>query len=166
MSRQARERDRGAFLGDAADGGWTPSVRVSVRFEPADERIAGILRIAVGAEVCVRDRLMSADGLPVQLAVSRLPREITSGTAVENVETGPGGAYARLEDAGYRLTEFEETVGARMPTTDERSLLRLAPGTPVITVVRVAHSADRPVEVNDMLLSADRYQLHYHLPAD
>ena len=166
LSRAARERDEGAFLGDAAQEGFTPSSSVKIRFEPADERTASYLDIPEGTEVTVRDRIMRADGLPVQLAVSRLPREITQGTAIEHVETGAGGAYARLEEAGHTLTSFAEYVRARMPVSEERSVLQLDPGVPVLTVTRVAFSGDRPVEMNDITMSADRYELAYEWPAD
>lgn len=167
LSRAARERNRGAFLADAAARGFTPSTSVKIRFEEADERTAGYLAIDVGAEITVRDRVMRADGLVVQLAVSRLPRELTRGTAIEEVNTGPGGAYARLEEAGHQLGSFVEHVGARMPTPDEASLLQLAHGVPVVTVTRVAYSVDgTPLEMNDMVLAADRYELSYEWPAD
>jgi GntR family transcriptional regulator len=161
-----RDEDRGAFLGDAAAAGFRPEVSVRVRFETADRRVAGLLGIDEGTEITVRDRVMRADGLPVQLAVSRLPRELTRDTAIEDIDTGSGGVYARLEETGRKLDHFDETVAARMPTQEERTLLHLAPGTPVITVTRVAHTNDRPVEVNDMVLAADRYQLSYRFPAE
>lgn len=167
LSREARERNRGAFLADAAARGFTPSTSVKIRFEQADERTAAHLAIDEGAEVTVRDRVMRADGLVVQLAVSRLPRDLTRGTAIEQVDTGKGGAYARLEEAGHQLGSFIEHVGARMPTPDEGTLLQLADGVPVITVTRVAYSeAGTPLEMNDMVLAADRYELSYEWPAD
>lgn len=167
LSREARAKNRGAFLADAAARGFTPSSSVKIRFEEADARAAQHLAIDEGAEVTVRDRVMRADGLVVQLAVSRLPRELTRGTAIEDVNTGPGGAYARLEDAGHRLGSFVEHVGARMPTPEEASLMQLAEGVPVVTVTRVAYGEDgTPLEMNDMILSADRYELSYEWPAD
>lgn len=167
LSREARGRNRGAFLADAAARGFTPSTSVKIRFEEADSRAAAHLAINEGAELTVRDRVMRADGLVVQLAVSRLPRELTRGTAIEQVNTGKGGAYARLEEAGHTLGSFIEHVGARMPTPDEASLLQLADGVPVMTVTRVAYGEDgTPLEMNDMLLAADRYELSYEWPAD
>lgn len=167
LSRAARERNQGAFLADAAARGFTPSTSVKVRFEQADARTAMHLNIDEGAEITVRDRVMRADGLVVQLAVSRLPRELTRGTVIEDVDTGPGGAYARLEEAGHTLEFFAEHVGARMPTPQEASLLQLGDGVPVVTVTRVAYGADgKPLEMNDMVLAADRYELSYEWAAD
>ncbi len=167
LSREARERNRGAFLADAAARGFTPSTSVKIRFEQADARTAAHLAVDEGTEVTVRDRVMRADGLVVQLAVSRLPRTLTRDTAIEQVDTGPGGAYARLEEAGHRIGSFAEHVGARMPTPDEASLMQLAVGVPVITVTRVAFGEDgTPLEMNDMVMAADRYELSYEWPAD
>jgi GntR family transcriptional regulator len=167
LSRDARERNRGAFLADAAAGGFAPSTSVKMRFEPADARVAGHLAIDEGTEVTVRDRVMRADGLAVQLAVSRLRRELTRGTAIEDVDTGSGGTYARLEEAGHAIGSFAEHVGARMPTPTEAAQLQLAGGVPVITVTRVAYADDgTPLEMNDMVLAADRYELSYEWPAD
>jgi GntR family transcriptional regulator len=166
LSRAARAEDKGAFMGDAAAGGFTPDVSVRVRKEPADETTARLLGIEPGDEVLVRDRVMRVNGQAVQLAISRLPRSVTRGTLIEEVNTGPGGVYARLEDAGHTLTHFEEVVTARMPSSHEQSLLQLPDGTPVIAVTRIALTVDRPIEVNSMVLASDKYELHYQLPAE
>ena len=167
LSRAARGENRSAFMGDAAAAGFPPTVAVRIRFERADDRTVELLGVALGAELCVRDRVMSADGVAVQLAVSRLPRAVTKGTAIERENTGTGGVHARLEDAGHVLGYFAETVGARMPTPAEASTLQLGPGTPVLTVTRVAYGIDgEALELNDMVMPADRYQLSYELPAD
>lgn len=167
LSRDARQRDRAAFHGDAETGGFTPSSTVTVHFEEADDRTAAELDINSGDEVTVRERVMRADGAAVQLATSRLPRTLTRDTAVEHTDSGAGGIYARLEDAGHRIDRFAEHVGARMPTPQETSALQLSPGIPVVTVTRIAYRQDGgPVEINDIVLPADRYELSYEWAAD
>ncbi|MGH3939728.1 MAG: GntR family transcriptional regulator [Pseudonocardiaceae bacterium] len=166
LKRSEREAGRGAFTTDAAQGGWRLDSQVTLRVEPACELIATELRIEAGAEVFVRDRVMSADGQPVQLATSRLPRTLTEGTAIERENPGPGGIYARLEEAGHILTRFEERVTARPATADESEVLRLDIGAPVLTITRVAYAGELPTEINDMILAAERYELVYDLPAD
>jgi GntR family transcriptional regulator len=167
LSRAARERNQGAFLADAAARGFTPSTSVKIRFEQADNRTADHLAIDPGDEVTVRDRVMRANGLVAQLALSRLPRALTRGTAIEEVDTGPGGTYARLEEAGHIITSFVEHVGARMPTPAEVTTLQPDEGTPVVTVTRVAYGEDgTPLEMNDMVLAANLYELSYEWLAD
>lgn len=167
LSKAARDSNTAYFLGDAHANAFKPAVSVTIRFEPAGEEHAAILGVPVGTEVLVRDRVMSADGEPVQLATSRLPRELTRGTLAEEENTGPGGVYARLEEAGHELGHYLETVRTRMPSREEATALQLGAGTPVLVVRRVAFTvAGRPVEVNDMVMTGDRYELAYEIPAE
>ncbi len=102
----------------------------------------------------------------MQLAVSRLPHDITYGTSIEEQDTGPGGTYARLEEAGYLLDRYVEYVTARLPSSDEATTLCLDYVTPILAVTRVATArSGRIAEINDMVLPADRYELMYELPA-
>ena len=163
LSRAERQAGRGAMMSDAEQGGFTATSDTDVRFEPADASTAETLRIAEGDEVVVRDRVMHADGVPVQLATSRLPRAITRGTRIEQKDTGEGGSYARLEDAGYTLRGVEHVTG-RPATADESTALRLQPGAPVLEVVRTVYAEDdTPLEVNRMVLAAERYELVYEI---
>lgn len=167
LSKAAHDRNEGAFMADAKASDFTPSSSVRVYFERADATTAEALGVPDGTEVTVRDRTMRANGLIVQLAVSRLPRELTRGTAIEDVDTGAGGMYARLEDAGHAPVRFTEIVSTRMPTPDEARALELGGGVPVITITRVAFDkSGTALEVNDMVLAGDRYALTYELPAD
>jgi GntR family transcriptional regulator len=167
LSRESRARNQAAFIADAAALGFTPSTSIKIRLEPAGERAAALLAIDPADEVTIRDRVMRADGLVAQLAVSRLSRTLTRDTAIEQVDTGPGGTYARLEEAGHTIGSFTEHVGARMPTPEEATALQLDHGIPVITVTRVAYGEDgTPLEMNDMVLPANLYELTYEWPAD
>ena len=158
---------RGAFTSDAAAHGFTPRVEVEVRTEDADEATAGLLALATGTSVLVRERLMFADERPVQMASSRLPLALVEHTPITQVDTGPGGIYARLADIGRAPAEFTELVSARMPRPEEAAALQLVDGTPVLLVTRVAYDAsDVPVEANSIVLAADRYELLYDFPAD
>lgn len=166
LSRAERKAGRGAFLSDAAEGGWQPDVAVEVGRRTVTGRIADLLGLAEDEEVVVRARVMRADGRVVQLATSYFPAALAAGTAIERPDTGSGGVYARLEQLGYPLTHFEEAVGARAPRPEEATALGIPYGYPVLVVTRIAWSDGRAVEVNEMVLAADRYELVYELPAD
>jgi GntR family transcriptional regulator len=167
LGRHEREAGKGTFLTDTGAAGREASTEVEVTRGPAPAGIAERLRLAAGGQVLIRRRRMLADGQPVQLATSYLPLGLVEGTQIEQVDTGPGGTYARLEELGHRLARFQEDVSARMPLPDEARALRLSAGMPVIRVVRTAFDDQgTPVEVNDMVLAADRYELTYVLPAD
>jgi GntR family transcriptional regulator len=166
LTRAERTRTGGTFMADTATRGATPRIDVEILIEEADAPTALALDIDEGTSVLTRRRAMYADDQPVQLATSTFPADLVRGTQIERTDTGPGGVYARLEDLGHRLVRFDETVGARMPTADERAKLGVAAGVPVLTIVRVAYTADRPVEVNRIILNSDAYELTYELPAD
>lgn len=132
----------------------------------ASARIAAALGIKRGTPVVRRSRRYLLDGKPVLKAVSYLPADIADGTQIAEADTGPGGIYARLKDLGFEPTEFGEEIRVRMPSREEKAVLQLDRGTPVISVVRTARTADdRVVEVNDMLLDASNYILDYVIKA-
>lgn len=164
LSRARRERNEAAFLAEAQDQGFAPSSSVRVWFEPAQD-YGSLLGIGETDELCVRDRVMRADGRPIMLAVSRLPRSITRGTALEETDTGPGGAHARLEELGHPPSFHEEVVSAKIPTSNERKMLDIAGGA-ALTVRRTTWSGDRIVEINDMVMPAAAYELRYGWDAD
>lgn len=167
FARRHRDAGQAAFLADAEKAGVTPSVdEIEVRRELAPDAVRERLKLDDGAEVVARSRRYMVEGVPVEMAVSYLPADLAEGTRIVEQDTGPGGIYARLEEAGHRLDRFTEEVTARMPTADERRRLRLGPGTPVLTVLRTAYDTDgRAVEVCDTVKAAPAYVLEYDFPA-
>jgi GntR family transcriptional regulator len=166
LARKHRKAGKGAYLADLEASGRTAEIAVTVSTEKASREVAARLGLKAGERVLVRSRRMLADGQPLQLAVSYLPLELVKGTQIEQPDTGPGGTYARLEEMGHRLDRFEERVTARMPSPDEAKSLDLGPGTPVILVARTAYAVgNRPVELCDTTMAADRYELLYEISA-
>lgn len=166
FARSHREAGKAAYLADAERMGIEPSVDVYfVGPEKADATVAALLGIRSGTKVLVRRRRYFADDHPTELATSYIPWKIAAGTEMTHVDTGPGGIYARLEEAGHNLGRFTEEVTARMPTEAEVRSLQLASGTPVLSLMRVAYDTqDRPVEICDTVMASDRYLLSYELP--
>jgi GntR family transcriptional regulator len=167
FARRHRDAGKGAYIAEMAGEGRSPEVEVlEVGPVEASEAMAERLRLGQDRKVLMRRRRYLADGQPMEFATSYVPWDLAEGTKIAEVDTGPGGIYARLEESGHELERFSEEVGARMPTPDEARGLRLTTGTPVITVVRIAFDSDgRPVEVCDTVMAADRYRLYYELPA-
>jgi GntR family transcriptional regulator len=82
-------------------------------------------------------------------------------------DTGPGGLYSRLADAGHRPVRFVEEVATRMASIDEARFLGFPAPQPVLHVVRTAFDADSvPVEICDHVMAGDRWRLVYEWPAD
>ncbi len=113
----------------------------------------------------VRRRTTLIDGRPNQLADSYYELDVVRGTLITQEDTGPGGGFARLEEAGYGLAEIAEEWSTRMPTGPEGVALRLPPGTPVMELIRTAYDATgRAVEVMLAVLAGDMVQLAYRFP--
>jgi GntR family transcriptional regulator len=168
FARRHRKRGKSAFLAEAEASGHTASVdRIRVTSATASDEIARRLRLSSGdSRVVVRSRRYLADGRPVEMATSYVPESIAAGTAIAEANTGPGGIYARIEEAGHELARFTEEVSARMPTPEERRVLEIGAGVPVMTLLRTAYDTnDLPVEVCDTVKVAHAYLLEYEVPA-
>jgi GntR family transcriptional regulator len=167
FSRAHRQRGKSAFLAEAEAAGHTPKVdQVRVTNETVPPELAEKLRLSAGERVIVRSRRYLADGVPVEVATSYIPEAIAGGTAITDVDSGPGGIYARIEETGHELGRFTEEVSARMPTPDERKVLQIGAGVPVITLLRTAYDVDDlPVEVCDTVKVSHAYVLEYDVPA-
>ncbi|MEU3421432.1 GntR family transcriptional regulator [Streptomyces murinus] len=165
FARRHREEGKAAFIVEADAAGSHPTVdSLEVKEEKADQGVSA--RLGSVRRVLVRRRRYLLDGKPVEFATSYLPIDIARGTPIAEPDPGPGGIYARLEELGHHLDHFEEEIRARMPSPTEVKTLRLAPGVPVIHLVRTAFDTDgRAVEVCDTVMAADAYVLSYQLPA-
>jgi GntR family transcriptional regulator len=134
---------------------------------PAPEAVAQKLGVEPGTLVHVRRRTTVIEGRPNQLADSYYPPDVAAAAPMlAEDDTGPGGGFARLEDAGYHLAEIEEEMSVRMPTSPESVSLHLPAGTPVVDLVRTTYdSTGRPVEVmlaviaGDMTVFGDRFPI-------
>ncbi|GAB3491182.1 GntR family transcriptional regulator [Nocardiopsis coralliicola] len=151
-----------------ADAGERSFATDDVRVDEveAEAPVARALAVAPGTPLLRRRRRYLLDDRPIQLATSYLDRDLVRGTAVERVDSGPGGIYARLAELGRAPARFTEEIRVRMPTPAEADALGLAPGTPVIDVHRTAlDSGGAPVEVNAMALDGSAYVLQYDFDA-
>lgn len=166
--RSHRKAGKAAYLAEAEQSGGTPSVSVLfIGPTEAPEGIAERLDVAVGTKVLARKRRYFRDGVPTEEATSYLPWDVVRDIPEMFAENpGGGGIYARLEENGYGLAEFIETVRARLATKAEATSLALSPGSPVIHLVRNAiTSEERVVEVCDTIMAADQFVLDYRFPA-
>ncbi|MEU2724045.1 GntR family transcriptional regulator [Streptomyces smyrnaeus] len=144
--------------------GRQPEVEVEVDEVEAPPRIADVLGVG---RVCRRRRRFSLDGRQLMLATSYIPAEIANEAGINQPDTGNGGMYQRLAEAGHAPVEAKEQVRARMPLPDEAEALRIsaASGSPVAVIARVVVDADgKPLEVNEMTLDASKYILEYDFP--
>jgi len=167
FARRHRDAGKAAFLAETEKAGARPTVdEITVATVDPSPAVRERLRLGERDQVVTRSRRYLADGRPIEVAVSSLPAAIAADTPIMDVNPGPGGIYARLEDAGHVLDHFVEEVTARMPSAEERRRLELPDGVPVLVVVRTAYdTTGRPVEVCDTVKASPAYVLEYDFPA-
>ena len=166
FSRSARASGKAAQQAEAEAMGRTFRQEVlGLGDVEAPDHVATWLGVEPGAQVFRRYRREYVDEQPTHVSASYYRPGTVEGTAITQTSTGPGGSYARLEEAGHLLTEFYQEFQARMPSPEEIRLLRLPAGTPVVCVLRVAYSAAGPVEVYESVVNANMIVFTERFPA-
>lgn len=181
FARAKREQgaSRGAFNTELREMGYqgrTEWLELGRADCPADA--AELLGITAGDPVMVRARLMFAAPVEpggkvdydaeeiMQLAASYIPWDIAEAAGVTGEDTGVGGLYSRIEDAGHQLDHFVEEAAVRMGTADECDRLKLESGALVLTLDRQAFdSAGRIVEICRHVMPPTYYRIRYEFPA-
>jgi GntR family transcriptional regulator len=163
--------EQGGWIAACERLGLTAAVQTTVMTGPASQHIADELGIAAGDEVVVRARRMGVvtdpPEPPMHLSTSYIPLSVVGrAPALQQVDTGPGGMLARLQEAGYGPLHFDEVVRASMPDPDEASALELAPGTPVLAIRQYTYSSDDEVlDYKELVIAGDREEYAYRFGA-
>jgi DNA-binding GntR family transcriptional regulator len=160
-------RDEIGYFFDQAAQGWRPVRPPAISRGPVPFDIAAALGLAPGDEVIIRDRVMGDPdtGHAAQLATSYIPAALAAQLPVlARPDTGPGGIYDRMEDAGHGPIRWQEAISAQAPTPAEARLLQLPAGVPLLRIVRSAASpAGRILEVNDTRMNAEEWEISYSI---
>jgi GntR family transcriptional regulator len=153
-----------------ADGGAAASAVVSLEHQteqvPAPAPIARRLGVPEDSPVIRTRYLLTADGSPVQLAISYEPAGLTK-AAVPLPEQGPfagRGVVERMRAAGVRVDEVVEDISVRLCDRGEASALGVPPGSPVLVVDREHRAGQQAVETAQIVVPADRFRLRYRFP--
>lgn len=138
---------------------------VTVEKTDAPDHVAGVLGTR-GKQVWRRSRVHHSEKRVIQKSTAWYPADLADGTPITQVDTGPGGVYARLDEIGHGPARYREEVVVRLPLSEEVEALGITQSTPVILITRTAYDeTDRPVEVNEMVLDSDSYRLVYKFPS-
>jgi GntR family transcriptional regulator len=124
------------------------------------DRLAGI---SEGDLVHVRRRVTTIDGVINQSADSYFT--IAAGERNPDLLTGrgAGGHIARI-NAVSPVTEVQEEITARMPSSPEAARLDIPEGTPVFDVIRTYHTAEGALDVARFIIRADMAAFDYRFP--
>jgi DNA-binding GntR family transcriptional regulator len=139
-------------------------VQAGIKLAPP--HVTALLGLKPGSRAFVRQRLLTQDGEPVELASAWLPLELAAGTDLASAdllnESIRHHLYTRKK---IRLDHAVEQITARHPMGEEAALLRVPPDAPVLSVIVTAYdAAGRPVQVSDLALPGQRHELRDAYP--
>jgi GntR family transcriptional regulator len=139
-------------------------VQAGVKVAPPHVR--ALLALESGAKAFLRQRLLTEDGEPVELASAWLPLEVAAGTDFASADLLNESIRHHLQARKkIRLDHAVERITARHPVGEEAELLHVAPDAPVLSVIVTAYdAASRPVQVSDLVLPGQRHELRDAYP--
>lgn len=133
----------------------------------APARAAHALRIKPGSPVVARQRLTVSSQIgPIELSTTYVAAELAHGSDVGADTPLADGVMAHLRSRKRVAWErAEETIAARLPSTEEAELLEIGPRDALLTLLVVAYDRDeRPRLVIDVLIPANRQVLEDSYP--
>jgi DNA-binding GntR family transcriptional regulator len=139
-------------------------VQAGVKTTP--QHVSTLLGITPGAKAFLRQRLLSHDGQPVELASVWLPMDLAAGTDLASPDLLNESIRHHLRTRKkIRFDHATERITARHPLGEEAALLQVAADAPVLGVIIAVYDATRtPVQVVDLVLPGERHELHDAYP--
>jgi DNA-binding GntR family transcriptional regulator len=139
-------------------------VQAGVKLAPA--HVTTLLDLKPGSRAFVRQRLLSEDDEPVELASAWLSLDLAAGTDLASPDPlGESLRHHLQARKKVRLDHAIEQITARHPSGEEAALLRVSPDAPVLNVIVTAYDATgRPLQVSDLVLPGQRHELRDAYP--
>lgn len=157
-NRKIHRRARlSSLFDDLQAEGRAPHTRVLSMELRSDERAAAALDLEPDAELLSIVRVRLAGDLPLALMHNWLP---PAHADIAREDLQEQGLYALLRKRGVKPVVAQQSIGARMPTAEERRELALGSGQPVLTMTRMAFDATgAAIEFGDHAYRAEDYTI-------
>jgi GntR family transcriptional regulator len=126
---------------------------------PAPADVAARMGIEEGVSVFIRERIVFADGEPVEMSASYFPYDLAAGTDLAIDQPLESGVLRYVEEQlGHTYHHVQEELTARPPTQAEADALGISPAVPVLRVLYTAYDPSGPViEIVDSVFPSDRH---------
>jgi GntR family transcriptional regulator len=128
----------------------------------ASAEVARALALRPGDPVLQVRRVLSFAGVPTILEDLWLPGGPFKGLTAERLAAYNGPMYGLFEaEFGVRMVRADEKIRAVLPDESQTALLQVPPGTPLLSVERIAYTYnDTPMELRRGFYRTDSH--HYH----
>ncbi len=135
---------------------------IECRRTRASAEVARALALRAGDAVLQIRRVLSFLGTPTILEDIWLPAATFKGLTAERLANYQGPTYALFEtEFNVRMVRAEEKIRAEPARSGREQLLKVAPGTPLLNVERIAYTYnDVPMELRRGFYRTDTH--HYH----
>src|SRR5580658_1920810 len=139
-------------------------VQAGVKLAPL--HVSTLLGLEPGARAFLRQRLLTEEGEPVELASVWLPLDLAAGTQLSSPDLLADSVRHHLyERKRVRFDHAVERITARNPTGEEAALLNVGTDAPVLgVIVAVYDAAKTPLQVVDLVLPGEQHELHDAYP--
>jgi DNA-binding GntR family transcriptional regulator len=139
-------------------------VQAGVKVAPP--QVVALLGLEPGAKAFLRQRVLSDEGEPVELASAWLPLDLAKGTDLAAPDLLNESIRHHLQaKKRVRFDHAVERISARRPDGEEAALLRVSPDAPLLNVILTVYdAAARPLQVTDIVLPGDRHEIHDAYP--
>ena len=149
-----------SFTSSAIERGRKPGSRLILgTLEPTDPKIAQSLHLADDAPVLYLQRIRTLDGEPVIVQEDWMDPSLAPGLLDMDWSQGNKSLYHELRTRyGITPQHGSTTLGARLATDNERTLLHLEDPSAVLTLSQIAYDQhDRPVNVSKIIQDSARH---------
>jgi GntR family transcriptional regulator len=128
--------------------GTTRSVPLECWRAKAGQEAARVLGLKLADPIIILRRLLEFGGKPVVVDEIYLPGKTFSGLSLDLLKEWQGSLYSLFESKfGVRMVRAEERLRAVAADRANAELLRVAEGSPLLSVERISYSyGDRPME--------------------
>jgi GntR family transcriptional regulator len=135
---------------------------LEVRETAADQDVARLLRLELGARVQRAVRLRKIEGEPFSYLITHVPAHLALGFDPQLLASRP--LLQLLDEAGHRAVEAEQWITAVAAPAEVAKALGLQAGAPLLRIVRVMRAeSGEGVEALEGFYRPDRFQHHMQL---
>lgn len=144
---------------DLLAAGYTPTTRVtSYQVIPSSPEVAEELNLPAGEGVLHVIRIRSIDERPLAILRNYLPLDLAPSWG----ELHDKGLYDCFASRDIKVASANQTIGARPATAEEAELLNIQPGSPVLSMDRVAFTKEgRVIELGNHVYNPELYSFRF-----
>jgi GntR family transcriptional regulator len=158
--QHARASGRPLGFDYPARHGQTPGMHITrTGPAPAPADVAARMGVGDGATVFIRERIVFADGEPVEMSTSYFPHDLAAGTDLATDQPLESGVLRYIEEQlGRTYHHVQEELTARPPTQVEAAALGISSAVPLLRVLHTAYDPSGAViEIVDSVFPSDRH---------